>query len=309
MSRRVEAAAVPAERPSGGWARRLPPRTVAGDRLVLGLAALVFVVAFGLGLRAVPGGAVELTAWPFVVLAVGAVPLASVANAAEHGVASRVEGHPVAWRDALEVAVLSSAANLLPVPGAAIVRVRALRRGGSSYRRAFSVTLLVGGAWLATSLVAAGVLLLVQGAAVGTAPAATVLAAGSVGLVGAAAWTGVLAPAGQAPALGAALLGAELLTVAVAAARLLLVLRGLGLEASVEQAVSLTVAGVVASAVGIVPGGLGLREVLAGAIAGLVGLPAATGVLAAAVDRLVGLPVLAALAGAFAAGRRTRAGR
>lgn len=287
---------------------RLPgrrARSAGADRAILALAALLFVAAFAFGLGAVPSEDLHLTVWPLVVLAVVVVPLATVANGLEYAVAARIGGHRVAMGEALEISVLSSAANLLPLPGAALVRVRAMRRRGSSYRQALAVTVVVGGAWLATSLVLAGALLaLRRGATEGVAVAA-VLGAGVLGLGAIAVGVGRLAPPGEARPLVAGLLGAEVLAVVVAAARFLLVLRALGLDVAVEQAVALTVAGVVASALGFVPGGLGLREALAGAIAGLVGLPVATGVLAAAVDRLVGLPVLALLA----AGVSVRAGR
>lgn len=289
-----------------GWLSGRRPRSPRADRALLAGAALLFVTAFAFGLRGVPGGVVELTLWPFVVLAVVAVPATNLANAFEYTVAARIEGQRVPLAEAVEVSVLSSAANLLPLPGAALVRVRALRRGGSTYRRAFSVTALVGGAWLATSLVLAGALLVVRRTdEVEVLLVAGVLVAGLTGTALAVVAVRAMAPPEHATTLAVALLGAEAVAVAVGAARFLLVLDGLGIGVTPAQAVSLTVAAVLASAVGFLPGGLGLREALAGVIAGLVGLPAAVGVLAAAVDRLVALPVLALLAAAFALrGRR-----
>ena len=49
---------------------------------------------------------------------------------------------------------------------------------------------------------------------------------------------------------------------------------------------------IAASAVGFLPGGIGLREVIAAGLAPLVGLPASLGYLSAALDRVVGLTVL-----------------
>ena len=54
-----------------------------------------------------------------------------------------------------------------------------------------------------------------------------------------------------------------------------------------------------ASAVGILPGGLGLREILAGALAPLVGLNSAVALFAVSVDRIIGLVVLALMSGAL----------
>ena len=288
--------------PALGWLTGRRARSAGADRALLSAAALLFVVLFAFGLGAVPAGTVEITAWPFALLALVAVPAGNVANACEFAVAARMAGRRVPAAEALEVSVLGSAANMLPVPGAALVRMRAMRRGGTGYGRALSITAVVGGAWLATSLLAAGAFLAVhREPTVGGGSVAATIGAGSLGLAAVAVAIRSLAPASSASRLCGALLATEVLSVVVAAVRYLLVLRGLGLDVAVEQAVALTVATVLASALGFVPGGLGLREALAGVIAGMVGLPAATGVLAAAVDRLVGLPVLAALAAAFAA--------
>lgn len=287
------------------WLTGRQPGPPGADRAVLVGAVLVFAVAFAFGLRAVPGDTLQLTAWPLVVLALVAVPLANLANGVEYAIAARIGGNAVPVGEALEVSVLSSAANLLPLPGAALIRVRAMRRSGSSYRRALAVTVAVGGTWLATSLVLAGGLLaLRRPEGVEDVAVAAVLGGGLVGVALSVAGVRRLAPRGMARTLAPALLAAEVLAVAVAALRYLLVLGALGLDVTIVQAVALTVATVLASALGFVPGGLGLREGLAGVIAGLVGLPVATGVLAAAVDRLVGLPVLALLsAGIVARGR------
>lgn len=283
------------------WLTGRQPASAGTERAVLAVAALLFVAAFVFGLRAVPED-LQLTVWPLVGLALVAVPLANVANGLEYATAARIGGHAVPVGEALEVSVLSSAANLLPLPGAALVRVRAMRRRGSSYRQALAVTALVGGAWLATSLVLAGGLLAApRPGEVDDVAALAVLGCGVTGVALAGIAVRRLVPAGQAAVLAAGLLAAEALAVAVAALRYLLVLGALGLDVTLEQAVALSVASVLASALGFVPGGLGLREALAGVIAGLVGLPVATGVLAAAVDRLVGLPVLAALSAGIVA--------
>jgi uncharacterized membrane protein YbhN (UPF0104 family) len=81
----------------------------------------------------------------------------------------------------------------------------------------------------------------------------------------------------------------------VAGGRLLLTLWGLGYSASVTQGVALSLAGSLGSAVGFLPAGLGVRELLAAGIGPIVGLPAAVSLVATAVDRVLGLVVLAAI--------------
>ena len=63
----------------------------------------------------------------------------------------------------------------------------------------------------------------------------------------------------------------------VKAVRLYLVLVALGYEAGVTQALTLTLAAVVVTALGFFPGGLGAAEVLSAALSPLVGLSAAVG--------------------------------
>ena len=66
----------------------------------------------------------------------------------------------------------------------------------------------------------------------------------------------------------------------------------LGVEVSGGQALALTVSGAIASAAGIFPAGLGLREAMSAGVAALVDLPASVGFVAASIDRVLGLVVL-----------------
>jgi uncharacterized membrane protein YbhN (UPF0104 family) len=89
------------------------------------------------------------------------------------------------------------------------------------------------------------------------------------------------------------ILACEVGQVAVGTARLALAVAAIGSPVDLAQAVGLAVAPVAGSAIGILPGGLGVREAIAASIAALVDLPAAVGGAAAAVDRLLGLAVVA----------------
>jgi uncharacterized membrane protein YbhN (UPF0104 family) len=263
---------------------------------VLLLAAVaLFGVVFAVAVRAVPDAEVDVR-WPLLAAAalVG-VPLTMALNGAEYAATGAVVGHPVAWPAALRVSVLSSAANLLPVPGAVLVRARALNQLGTPYRRAFVATAVVGMAWVGTTAVVAGALVLASGddAAVGGVLVAA-------GLAGIAAAHAAVVRRGKGVDVTLQIVVVELASVAVGGLRYWLVLEGLGFDPDAVQAVALTVSAVVASAVGVFPGGLGVREVVAAALAPLVGLPAAVGLVAVAVDRLLGLPVLAVAAGGFA---------
>jgi len=269
---------------------------------LLPVAVVAFVVTAVLAVRALPDG-LELRWWPIVVSALLVSPLSTAANAAEFAATARVLGRRVRGREALEVAVLSSAANLLPLPGAVAVRTHRLREA-AGYRKAFGVTAGAGVCWLGTALAAAGIADLVVHQRVG---AAVPIAAGTVALV-AAAITVRRSTAADDPGARRAwwwVWAAEVGQVAVGTARLALAVAAIGSPVTVAQGLGLAVAPVAASAVGILPGGLGLREAIAASIAALVELPAAVGGTAAALDRLLGLVVVALLSASLTSRRDT----
>src|SRR3954467_4743731 len=107
-----------------------------GRRLLLLAAAVVFFVVGFLGWRALPAQDRYLNVVAALVVMVVLAPPTTLLNGLEYvGVARLVGKHPPLPR-ALHIAVLGTAANLLPVPGAVLVRVGPPRRGGPSARRA-----------------------------------------------------------------------------------------------------------------------------------------------------------------------------
>ena len=85
----------------------------------------------------------------------------------------------------------------------------------------------------------------------------------------------------------------ELVGVALSAARVFCIIAALGFDASWTAGAMLSSAGVVATAAGLFPGGLGLRELLSAGLSPIVGLTAATGAVISAIDRVLNLVVLA----------------
>jgi len=257
----------------------------------------VFVGVAVAGFSALPDvrGALR---WPLLVLAaVVGVPVTLALNGIEYRLSGVMLGHAVPLWPAMRIAVLSSAANLLPVPGAVIVRTQALRRLGSSLGRATASALAIGGLWAGTTVALAGVARLAAGSA---AAGGALLAAGVIGIGIGYALVRRLHGADGSAGLTATVVALEAVFVVVAALRLLWVIEGLGFDASLGQAVVLSLSGVVASVVAVFPGGLGIREAVAGGLAPLIGLPASVALAAAAVDRLIGVLVLAPIAAGFA---------
>jgi uncharacterized membrane protein YbhN (UPF0104 family) len=273
-------------------ARHAPPRGLA-----YALAAVMFVATAALGFAELPARTDDLRPLLLLVVAVLLGPATSALNAAEYAVTARYTGLRVGRIDAVRVAVLSTAANMLPVPGAVLVRAAALQRAGTSYLAGGRVIVAVSGAWLGATALLTGIVMFAAGE---HEPFGTILlVAGVAGLFGAHRLAGGRRKHGGTR-LAAALVLVEAATVAIGALRLWLCMRGLGYDVTVVQGTALTFASVLASAVAVFPGGLGLREALAAAIGPLVALPAAVAAVAAAVDRLLGLPVVFLVAAGFA---------
>lgn len=256
-------------------------------RWLLPVAFLAFVVTAALAFAGLPD---DLDVHPPLLLlsALVVCPLSTAANAAEFAATGRALGRRMARSEALRIAVLSSAANLLPLPGAVAVRTHQLR-GAAGARRAFGVTAGAGVCWLGIALLAAGV---ADAIANERAAAAAVIAVGAV--VVAAAYVLVRRSAVEVGAWWW-IVACEVAQVAIGTARLALAVAAIGSPVDLAQALGLAVAPVAGSAVGVLPGGLGVREAIAASIAALVDLPAAVGGAAAAVDRLLGLVVVAVL--------------
>jgi hypothetical protein len=279
-------------------AQRKQPRSPAVRRALFVVAVSIFAGSTVWAVRTLDG--VPLAdGWPALLALTAALALGAFAvNAVEFAVSARLLSARASAADAFKVSILGSAANVLPIPGAALVRAGALRRMGLELRSAVAVTATVGLAWVATGALIAGTLLLGSTqAVVGAACLAGGIAAYAVAF-------GLLVVQIGLPAARSGILlvaGVELASVGLNVVRTWVVLRTLGVDAELVEAAAIGVAGIVASAAGLFPGGLGLREALSAAIAAVVGLPAAMGVLVATVDRVVGYVTLAAATGVLLA--------
>jgi uncharacterized membrane protein YbhN (UPF0104 family) len=274
-------------------ARTETPR---GRRLSLAAAAVVFLLAMALSIRSLPDGPRELEWWAILVTGLLGIPILILLSGFEYTASAAVLGHRVRLRDSLAIALYARAANLLPIPGAALVRMQALKRAGSSYKGAASATVATALFWLAGALLVGGVVLLpyhwlialgfLAGGVLGTAVGYTAVRSITV-----------RRDAGhEAVRRSAVLLAVELAMVAIRGVLFWFVMIGFDIGGSFQGAMVLPVAVVLASAVGFVPAGLGVREVISAGLAGLVGDTAASGALASGLDRLVSLPVMAVIA-------------
>ncbi|MCP4958947.1 MAG: hypothetical protein GY925_06705 [Actinomycetia bacterium] len=249
-------------------------------RWIAAVASLFVLVGSILSARALDLAWGDLRTTPLALAAVSGVALIPL-NAAEYRLTSRLSGIDVGLASSVHTTILASAVNSLPIPAGAAVRIQGLREAGNSTRRAAASTGSVALLWLGISGLAAGASLLVLG------DPGTALLFGGAGLVFTPA-AGLLIKGLES---GSALLGravvVELLFVALATLRFLLVVKGVGIDIEVAQAVVIAGSSALASAVGVIPGVFGLFEGIAAGLAVVVGLPASAGFLATAILRLL----------------------
>lgn len=277
------------------WAREAAARP-GTRRVLLAVGAAAFVAMTFASFRALPEG-LDPNLWLIAPLVLVTAPLTVLANASEYRLLGAVLGHGIALRQALRVSLLATIANYLPAPGGVAVRTAALRREGSSVGAALAVNAAAALIWLGATGVIAGGALLAAGELQGVAVAGIV--GGLAAIVASVVVLRQRGPTGGQRFL-AHLVAVEVGVVLVSGTRTYLALRAIGAPVSVGAAFGISGATVIAAAIGIAPGGLGLREALAAAIAPVLLVPAASAVAATAVDRVasqVGVLLTAAVAG------------
>jgi hypothetical protein len=258
----------------------------------LACALVLFVVISVVSFSSLPDD-VHWQPWAVLVLLLVTTPLTVAANAAEYRVMGAISRHRIGWLESGRLTLIAGAANLLPLPGGIMVRTQALRREGTTYRRALAANAAAGVTWIAAGCLAAGVLLIARPAAVAAVATLLTLAVAGLGAV----WL-LLRRADRRLAgrhLGSLFL-VEVATVAISGLRIYLAFQVIGQTVEPVQAVALTASVIIAAAVGIFPAGLGLRELLSGVIGTAVGLTASESIAATAADRIVSLAGSAILA-------------
>lgn len=271
------------------------PRT---DRLVLAAAGATFVVLTVIAIRRLP--VLPTPTWGALVLA-AVLALATLAvNTWEYLVIGHALGQAGTWTGAGKVTVLAAFANLLPIPGAVVMKTRGLQRDGTTVTRALPVVVAAGGIWVSVASVLGAAFLVPSRPAVAAALAGLALAGFAISA------TLVRRARVHRPrSTFARITTVEVVSVAVTSLRIYAVMWGLGSRPPPLQAVALTVAAIISSAVGLVPGGLGLREVLSAGVAALVDLDPAIGLVVSALDRVIlaAMTALVALAIGVSSGR------
>lgn len=279
---------------------RRGPTTRGGQQALLVAAGVGFIAMSVLGYRSLPDDREPLNVGLLVLLMVVGGPAMLLVTANEYRLLGRMCQVDINYRSALGVTVAAAAANLLPLPGAVLVRSGDLAGRGAGARR------------IATSITSLGltfVAVAALSAAIAFALADQPLAAAIAFVIGLALIVGVSIV--QHRVVGSAwkrLVGTalwiETQVMAVVVARLAVVLAAMGVPTGLIESVVLGSASVLSTAIAIFPGGLGLREGLSGVLGAVVGIEVSTGVVASAIDRITYLVSLAILSLGSLAWRR-----
>jgi hypothetical protein len=227
--------------------------------------------------------------WSLVLLAgLVCVPFGIILNALEYRLMAHLAEHHPPRLEIFQVTIMGSAANLLPIPGAVVVRLANLNKGGVKMGRGVNLTAIIGITWVGAACVLGGVAELFSHPVFG-------LGALAVGIVLLTTATGMLVrivDPGVRMRNILELVAIEIGFVLTQALRLFLIAAALRFNVSFAQASTLVIAAVSAAAIGFLPAGLGAREAIAAVLSPIVGFPAAVGLVITAVDRVVNLVVL-----------------
>lgn len=271
---------------------RQPSPQVRGVLLLVATVATLVAVVVAVGRLDLRWA--ELRWLPLLAAALLVTPATIGLNAAELRAMAHLSApaaRDVGWGEATRAVVLATAANLLPVPAGALIRLQVLRSAGAQTGPASAVTLVAAGVWIGAALTLAGAAVLWRSSGeAAVAVGAAGIGLGVVAMVGSLISIRRIAPA-RWPRGAAALLVVEVATAVLHAARLWLVLVGLGAAAELWQALVIGAASPLAAAAGFFPGGIGLAELLGALLAPLAGLGPALALLAIAVGRVLGLAV------------------
>lgn len=257
-------------------------------RIALLPAVLVFAGGLVLSIRLLPEQVSLVAPELLLAIVVAGVPLRLAIAAWELKINASLIGASLSWSNSVRTTLFASAANMLPLPGGPLVRATALKLAGGTVVESGAVTALSGLAWLGLAFLAGGYFVVPGSPLIGGMFAAI----GGVALV---ACTYGLYRSKQSSRLIGLLYCAKAAVIAVGVMRLDWAFGSLGIETDVPQLTVFAIANVAGSLIAIAPGGLGVKEAVAAALAPLVGIDPSTAFLAASLNRLVALPVLIAV--------------
>lgn len=261
---------------------------------LLALATAGFLAGIAISIYRQPQIFTDLNWRPALLLILVGVPITIVLHATDFMLSAWLADRRVTLLKACEIVTIGAAASLLPIPGGTLTRIIGLKTAGANYRVGAASTLLVAAIGLSVSFVYAGVAVILLGNGV---VGAILVCSGGIPLIATLIFAQKLS---GNPRIWTLVLANKLMMMVVDAIRILWCLSALGFQVDLTEASAFVVAGTVASAVFVVPSGLGVQEALSAAVAPLAGVAATAGFLAASVNRMATMLLIAPLAALLA---------
>ena len=246
---------------------------------MLVLAFAIFVGGAALSINRLALKPSDIVLAPLALLALGVVPAAIAYSSINIMLMGKAVGAPIGFVEGMRISVLAQVAELLPIPGGAIVRSAALMNRGAGTLRSTGVVLAFALLWISVAAVSGGLALLDTGIA-----SQTLLVAGLVGSIGIYAW--LANRFGWRIALPA--LGLRLLGIALVSVRTVLAFAAIGLALGWSDSLAFVFGIILGSAASIVPAGLGIGEGISALLAAPLAVAPEAAFLAVGLARLVG---------------------
>lgn len=245
---------------------------------LVGLAVLV--VGIALSLRALPDLLQRLQPLPYVFLLLVGVPATVALNTYEYQLITAMGGRRVRWTDALEISIVTSIANMLPIPGGAMARAVAMKSEGISLGLAAYLIAALLVSWAGAAFLYSGFWVL------GFGHPAAGWSFVSLGFTLLLTSVMLLAHGRVQRHLIAASLALRGIGLVLEAIRIMLAAASLGLPLQFSQASIFSTGAVIGSAVSVLPGGLGVAESVMAVLSPLAGLPPGEGFVIGVANRL-----------------------
>jgi hypothetical protein len=248
----------------------------------LGLAGLIFVVGCVASLRKLDFDVSDLRALPTAIILVIFGPIFLLYGALGLQRLSRGSGFALSFTHAFRVNCAAQLAEILPLPGGAIVRTGALVAAGAGAGRSAALVMLGAFLWVGLAAGAAGIALLEL---IGDERFIAVIVVSAIALVVTLVQLAKLTGKGVAMLL----LAHRAVGCVLIAARLVFAFAAIGTPLPVATAFIFTLATIAGSAAAIAPAGFGVSELFGAAIATAIGIDPFAAFLAIALNRVLGI--------------------
>jgi len=259
-------------------------------RPLLLLALGAFAIGCYFSVRSSGIAAEDVEPLPFAALLCVFIPATIAYSSVNMMLMGRASGYPIGFATGVRVSAFAQVAEILPLPGGAMVRTLALMKAGLAPARSIELVLAFALLWIACGGIGAGIALARFGM-----PADAVVAASVVSVAAIAGWLAWRYD--FATAMAAA--GLRIAGMGLFCVRLALAFAAIGIPMAWIDAAPFAFVSILGTASGIFPAGLGITEALSALVALGSEVDPAKAFLAAALSRMTGFGVNMLLAAWF----------